>query len=207
MARLILKRHPQSVANIGHRVAGKDDVPLSDYGKKTAQIFADHYAGEFDDFVVYSSTKLRCKDIIQAIDQKNNLMAIILDGRLNERDFGSFQDIGKEKMMEMFHMFMPKHPNPNNFTSWMDTELRDENGELLYEPNLELAKRLIPVIQHWEDQYLQQDISVLVQTHSGVIRQLLSILLDELPQSIDTLLPNNKIPNSSITEFEYDKRT
>lgn len=30
MTRLILKRNPQSLANIGHHIAGKDDVHLSD---------------------------------------------------------------------------------------------------------------------------------------------------------------------------------
>lgn len=134
-------------------------------------------------------------------------MATISDVRLNERDFGSFHNISKEKMMEMFRMFMPEHHDPHNFTAWMDTELSDENGEMLYESNFRLQNRLIPVVRDRETKYLQQGISVFVQTHSGVIRQLLSILLDELPQSVDDLLPNNKIPNSSITEFEYDKKS
>ncbi len=205
--KLIIMRHPQSLANIGHRVAGNDDVLSSDYWKKQALVIADHYAGEFDDFVLYSSTKIRCKDIVEALHKKNNLMATISDVRLNERDFGSFHNISKEKMMEMFRMLMPDHHDPHNFTAWMDIELSDENGEMLYESNFHFQNRLIPLVRDRETKYLQQDIPVFAQTHSGAIRQLLSILLNELPQSVDALLPNNKIPNSSITEFEYDKTT
>jgi broad specificity phosphatase PhoE len=205
MTKITLIRHPESEANAQHLIAWRADVSVSYYGKRTAQIFAQYYKWQFDNHIVATWSKQRYKDLVECLVENNDIPVIIYDQRLNERSFWMFTDTTKTELIKQLQKDHKQHEAIwDNFSLWMDQELYDSQWNLLFEYNELLNQQNNMILWEIHQQYPWENI--LIQTSTGRIRSLLSVILHKTPQEIDIILPNNKVPNLSRTDLFFDEK-
>jgi broad specificity phosphatase PhoE len=89
LTRLILVRHGVSVWNAEGRFQGQSDPPLSDPGRRQAEVLAKELAG-LGIREIYSSDLLRASQTAKALAKSTGLR-VVLDGRLREIHQGLWQ--------------------------------------------------------------------------------------------------------------------
>ena len=164
VTRLILIRHGE-VEERYHRVFGGSqiDMELSERGHRQVQALADYLAPTPPE-IVYSSTMRRVQQTLAPLAKQAGLTPVILPG-LREVDFGTWTGLSWDQVQERF--------NRSPF-DWLD--LLETGGIAEAESTLSFRERVELSLQQ-----ILRDSSgrtVAVVCHGGVIRMLLSILLD-----------------------------
>jgi len=164
VTRLILIRHGE-VEERYHRVFGGSqiDMELSERGHRQVQALADYLAPTPPE-IVYSSPMRRVQQTLAPLAKQAGLTPVILPG-LREVDFGTWTGLSWDQVQERF--------NQSPF-DWLD--LLETGGIAEAESTLSFRERVGLSLQQ-----ILRDSSgrtVAVVCHGGVIRMLLSILLD-----------------------------
>ena len=164
VTRLILIRHGE-VEERYHRVFGGSqiDMELSERGHRQVQALADYLAPTPPE-IVYSSPMRRVQQTLAPLAKQAGLTPVILPG-LREVDFGTWTGLSWDQVQERF--------NRSPF-DWLD--LLETGGIAEAESTLSFRERVELSLQQ-----ILRDSSgrtVAVVCHGGVIRMLLSILLD-----------------------------
>ena len=164
VTRLILIRHGE-VEERYHRVFGGSqiDMELSERGHRQVQALADYLAPTPPE-IVYSSPMRRVQQTLAPLAKQAGFTPVILPG-LSEVDFGTWTGLSWDRVQERF--------NRSPF-DWLD--LLETGGIAEAESTLSFRERVELSLQQ-----ILRDSSgrtVAVVCHGGVIRMLLSILLD-----------------------------
>jgi len=160
MATYYIVRHGQTLANKEGILQGHLDVPLSEHGKKQAELVAKALSTADID-AVYSSDLDRARATAEIIGRYHNLDPI-LDPRLREIHCGSLQGRTMEDSRKLFpEFFMAFREDPIN-------AVRPGGGESF----ADLYHRSVSFFQ--EVLHKHPDSNVVIVTHGGVIRCLLA---------------------------------
>jgi broad specificity phosphatase PhoE len=187
-------RHPESEANGNletHIIAwGGIDVGFSVYGQKSVELFWNFYRSQFKNSIYVSSPMQRCKWL-----WLHNLSAekLLIDTRLQERDFWIHTGQTKRQMLDLFQSDHPQDPAGDNFSEWMDKEW------LWFESNRLLKIRLSNCIQDIQKRYPQKNIVCI--THTGIIRSMISLFTGTPEKDINDVYNFKRIDNLSISQF------
>ena len=197
MKNITIIRHPESEANGNldtHMIAWWGiDVGLSLYGQRSIEKFGDFYKWKFIDHVIVSSPMQRCRDLVSILSMQD-VHASYMDERLQERDFGIHTGKTKKQMLDFFQK---KYPNDNagtNFSEWMNREW------LWFESNRLLKNRVADCLCDVQSTFPDKDIVLI--THTGVIRALISCCTGVDEWDINAHYSLQRIDNLSISQFE-----
>lgn len=139
---LILIRHGESEGNVKGLVYGHTDYPMTEKGMQQVPKIVE-ITKRYNINKVYSSPLVRAKVIAQAISQDQNI-SLTLDDRLKEINFGDYEDMPREKVMEIVgdnyykvvgffdHVDIPGGEHQDDFllrvNSFIDELLAGEDG-------------------------------------------------------------------------------
>ena len=193
MAQVLLLRHGETDWNRIDRIQGWGDISLNAHGREqahaTAQFLADRHA-DLDRLI--SSDLPRAAETAKTVASTDALahLDVEYDRAWRERDFGVYQGQEGDRFFE-------------------------ENPEFAMLDGHDGAKRNVPeegesyvafrerVRSAWEDLRSETDGTVLVVTHSGVIRAVIAAIEDEI---IENVFVEYDVENGSITEIDVDGR-
>ncbi len=161
--RLLLIRHGE-VEERYHRVfGGRIDMNLSPRGHRQASHLAEHLSAEGFD-VAYASPMRRAQQTLMPLSSHSRHPAVTLPD-LREVDFGDWTGLAWDEVHARFQV------------SAFDWLAQIEQGAIRNgECGQSLRTRVEPCLRNMLDQHAGQ--SVAVVCHGGVIRMLLSILID-----------------------------
>lgn len=160
--KLILVRHAEADDHHPKRYLGTTDLPLTEAGKRQAELLADRLASAELDFI-YSSPLARARQTAAAAAARHG-QDLILVPVLREIDFGEFEGL-----------------------TWDEIHLRDPQAERYWtetvtmpafpggESAADVAGRLAPFLATLDT--LPDEATVLVVCHGGSLRILLCLLL------------------------------
>jgi broad specificity phosphatase PhoE len=162
--RLFLIRHGE-VEPRYHRVfgGGQIDMELSPIGHEQAAALA-RYLERFPFDAIYSSPMRRVQQTLSQIVELQNKLAMIMND-LREVDFGAWTGLSWEQVHQQFQI---------SAFQWLD-QLEEgliENAETMSAFQQRVEKGLRTILEDCPEK------TVAVVCHGGVIRMLLSILLD-----------------------------
>ena len=187
--RLYIVRHGETDWNRIHRVQGRTDIPLNDYGRHLARETAEGMKDIRID-LGYTSPLLRAKETAQIILGDRDV-PLYEDSRIEELSFGNYEGMrtggeGKDAQSEAFNRFFT---DTANYIPPQDAEtvpqLYERTGDFL----AEICAR--------ED---LRDKSVLVSTHGAAMTALLNRIRGNL--SVSEFWRDEVPPNCSVTEVE-----
>lgn len=187
--KLYIVRHGETDWNRIHRVQGRTDIPLNDYGRRLARETAEGMKEVRID-LGYTSPLLRAKETAQIILADRGV-PLYEDSRIEELSFGSYEGMrtggeAKEPGSEAFNRFFT---DTANYVPPQDAEsipqLYERTGKFL----AEICER--------ED---LKDRSILVSTHGAAMTALLNRIRGNL--SVSEFWKDEVPPNCSVTEVE-----
>jgi broad specificity phosphatase PhoE len=173
--RLILIRHGE-VEERYHRVfGGRIDMGLSELGCRQAAALAEHFGpGTLD--VIYASPMRRAQQTLEPLI-RHSRSAPITEHDLREVDFGDWTGLKWEEVRERFNV------------SAFDWLAQIERGAIQNaECGARLRSRIEPCLQAILERHVGQTVGIIC--HGGVIRMLLSLLID--------------VPLAKTASFEID---
>ncbi len=173
---LFVVRHGETIRNIVGLVQGDTESMLSEKGKEQARALKEKLRGQTFD-IVLSSPLSRAYQTAEIIIE--NKIPIVIDERLNERDYGDFEGHTREEF---------DYVNYWNF----DYNLKENNGESVQH----LCMRMDDFLKDMKEKY--KDKKVLVVTHSGVARAIY-YCIHGIPDDGDMSIID--IPNCNIMEY------
>jgi probable phosphoglycerate mutase len=162
MARLIMIRHGESVANLERRFTVDSDEPLTPAGLDQARTRGLALRGGYAPTALYSSPFRRALQTAQAIGEALGLVPTVIED-LREQDFGIYRG----------------RPYTDFYGHWMAAggverwELRPEGGEMLRE----VARRAGAALDDIARRHLGAE--VVVVSHGGVMSALRGWVLDD----------------------------
>lgn len=188
--RITLLRHGQTSWNQDGRWQGHAVVPLNENGREQAHIAGRYLASVDTDIdVIYSSDLPRASETAQIVASYLNF-EVNYDRRLREMDAGQWQGLTVDEIKawdpEGFeHMMSDPHHNARpDGESYLDQQARAYDG-----------------VQDLLEKY--PDKHIMIVTHEETIASVLRAAINmEIPLSC--LVPGAYIPNTSMTEIEYD---
>ena len=187
--RLYIVRHGETDWNRIHRVQGRTDIPLNDYGRHLARETAEGMKDIRID-LGYTSPLLRAKETARILLGDRDV-PLYEDSRIEELSFGSYEGMRaaggeKDAQSEAFNRFFT---DTANYIPPRDAEtvpqLYERTGDFL----AEICAR--------ED---LRDKSVLVSTHGAAMTALLNRIRGNL--SVSEFWRDEVPPNCSVTEVE-----
>ncbi len=173
---LAVVRHGETIRNIVGLVQGDTESMLSEKGKEQAMETKKKLENQTFD-MVFSSPLSRAYQTAEIITEGK--LPIIIDERLNERDYGDFEGHTREEFDYVDYW---------NF----DYNLKENHGESVQH----LCMRIDDFLKEIKEKY--QDKKVLVVTHSGVARAIYYVL-NGIPDDGDMSIID--IPNCTIMEY------
>lgn len=167
MTRLLMARHGDTKSNSAERYWGKTDVELNAAGMRQAERLRDRLTAERID-AVYASNLRRASVTAEVIASRHR-MEIIICPELGEVNFGCAEGMTFAEINEYY---------PELARSWIkrDPELRYPKGESLPDFDRRVSKFLSQLKKHSPEETL------LIVSHSGVLRTLICLLLGAEPQ-------------------------
>lgn len=157
---IYLVRHGETIENSRKTYYGSLDCILNENGVNQGLILKEKLSNiKFD--AMYSSEKLRARKTLELIGYNKN---IILDSRLNERDFGCFEGKTFKEINEEFK---------EEYDEWMSNwkGFTPPSGENFYD-------FYVRVKNFMEELKEKQYERVIITTHGGVIRAIYCYILD-----------------------------
>lgn len=173
---LAVVRHGETIRNIVGLVQGDTESMLSEKGKEQAREVKKRLDSQTFD-VIFSSPLSRAYQTAKIITEGN--FPIIIDERLNERDYGDFEGHTREEFDYIDYW---------NF----DYNLKENHGESVQH----LCMRIDDFLKEIKEKY--RDKRVLVVTHSGVARAIYYVI-HGIPDDGD--MSTIDIPNCTIMEY------
>jgi probable phosphoglycerate mutase len=154
MARLILIRHGESIANLERRFTRDADEPLTPEGRAQARARGEAMRARFSPSVLYSSPFRRALETAEEIGRALGLDPRVVED-LREQDFGIFKG-------EPYATFYGRYP-AGGVERW---DLRPDGGEMLRE----VARRAGAALDRIARGHLGGE--VVVVSHGGVMSAL-----------------------------------
>jgi len=169
MIRLILVRHGQTAWNAQARYQGQADVPLDNVGQGQAKALGRRFTDEAID-VVYASDLQRARMTAQSIGASHDL-PVLADPRLREMDFGAWDGLTYEQIQAR---------DAEALAAWQSDPLRisPPGGETLAQVAARAGSVLDDVVR------IHQKQTVLLVSHGGLLRLLLSLAMGLDPQAL-----------------------
>lgn len=188
--RITLLRHGQTPWNQDGRWQGHAVVPLNENGRSQAHIAGQYLANvQFDVDVIYSSDLPRASETAQIIASYLK-HPINYDRRLREMDAGQWQGLTVDQI---------KAWDPEGFEFMMSDPANNQRPD--GESYLDQEIRAFDAVRDLLDKY--PDKHIMIVTHEETIASVLRAAVNmEIPLSC--LVPGSYIPNTSLTEIEYD---
>lgn len=183
--KIVLVRHGETTANVERLFCGHTDVKLTEKGIEQAKKAADKLAP-------YSFTKIISSDLSRAYDtasiiNQHHHLPIEQTKTLREFNFGAWEGYTYDQILAL----KPKSFEDNGIGRWAFTFPEGENLELL-------TNRVMKQIKYIRSEMHKEDI-VLIVTHSGVIR---SVLTMEISNNKEAYWRYD-IDNCGIVELNY----
>lgn len=180
---IYLIRHGQSLNNMGHVIAGRRDVPLSDFGKQQCENLK-KLLDKVDFDQVYCSSLTRAKESAEIIFSGREIVPKICENVM-EIDFGDWQGLTFAQVEEQF---------PDEFAIWSKdwTKFSVPNGEK-FEDAKKRCQDFFDMLKakHAED-------NVAVVAHQGILRLLLSLIMDIFDIEI-------RIRNAGVVVINFER--
>jgi broad specificity phosphatase PhoE len=162
VTRLLLVRHGATDASAEDRFSGEIDAPLSDAGRRQAELLGRRLAGEAID-AVYASPKIRALDTARLAVAGRGLEPVIHDG-LREIAHGHWEGLTRADAQERF---------PREYAAWEEDPFTfaPEGGE----SGVAVLARSLPMIRGIVDKHAGGH--VLIVSHKATLRLLLCSFL------------------------------
>lgn len=178
-------RHGETMWNRQGKYQGQSDVPLTDEGREQARILSERLKDEKID-VIYASDLDRAIETA-AIIAKYHDLNVLPAPLMRELNFGIWEGMTYDEIIQKW---------PQEYNEWQRDphNKKPPEGETL----AELCKRVSKFLKETAREH--PDSRILVVSHAGPIRAILSVLLN-LRQDFFWKF---KISNTSITIIEYD---
>jgi len=180
--RLLLIRHGESVANAEGRLQGHLDIPLSDRGRRQAELLADRLA-PLGVQALYTSPLLRAKGTAEIVA---GCLGLPVEERpaLMERNVGELAGLTRDEIITRFPRYMPAR-----------AELRPIEIEG-FEQDAEFAQRVKDALAAIIGAHAQGTVAVV--THGGIIFSFCRQTL-----RMPTVRPGPfAVENASVTTFD-----
>ena len=189
LIRLLIVRHGQTEWNVQGRNQGHTDIGLDQIGILQSEQVAEHLSQEKLSGI-YSSSLIRASYTANIIAKRIGIN-VTIDDRLRERDYGKWEGLSREEVMEKFPQSWKAYSqDPSLFGA--------DCGESGLEVYSRCASFLSESLMSWSDNH-----DILIVSHVGTIANLISVLLDANPSTASTL----RIRNCSITEIIIESKT
>lgn len=187
MIKFLIVRHGHSIANEKSTFAGITDIPLSETGKKQAKAVSEYILQNYKIDAIYSSELTRAKDTVKLVSETLNI-PIITNSSFNEIYGGKWEGLTFERIYQLY---------PNDLTCWLTDILnsRCTEGESFSELSARTVKGLKNLTVDNEGK------TVLIATHAGALRSLLSGILNLSASECANL---GWVSNASLTTIIYD---
>ncbi len=200
MIEFLIVRHGHSVANEKGIFAGATDVPLSETGKKQAELLSNFILENYTVNAIYSSELTRAKDTVKKVSEKLNL-SIITNPSFNEIYGGKWENVTFEEIYKLY---------PNDLLRWRNDIANSKCTE--GESFSDLRKRTINGLNLLAEKHEGE--RIIIATHAGATKAMLCSILNLTNEecakfdwvsnaSITTVIYNNKI--FSVKQFSYDE--
>lgn len=185
MSRFYLVRHGETVWNKQSRYQGQSNVPLSDTGRMQAKILSRRLENEAID-LIYASDLDRAIETANIIAEPHDL-EVVCSKSMRELGFGIWEGLTYDEIINKW---------PESMKKWQNDPLnvKPPNGETLAELMERTSDFLMAVAKNHPDK------TILIATHAGPIRAILSVLLDLKWEFFWKF----KISNTSLTIIDYD---
>jgi alpha-ribazole phosphatase len=185
LARFFLVRHGETIWNRQRKYQGQSDIPLTDEGRIQARTLSERLKDEKID-VIYASNLDRTIETAEII-AKNHGRKVLTAPLMRELSFGIWEGMTYDEIIQKW---------PQEFEKWQDDPYNEKppEGETL----TELCERVSKFLMEAANKH--PDSRILVVSHAGPIRAVLSVLLN-LKQDFFWKF---KISNTSLTIIEYD---
>ena len=186
---LYIVRHGETDWNKRHKVQGRTDIPLNDYGRRLAEETAEGMHDIPLD-LAYSSPLLRAKETAQIILRDRNI-PLCEDERLQEISFGSYEGLfcGGEQADEKSEEF-------NRFFNDTANYIPPADGETISQ----LYERTGDFLREMEGRKDLAEKNILVSTHGAAMTSLLNRIRGNL--STEHFWKDEVPPNCSVTLVE-----
>lgn len=186
MKKLILVRHVITNDNEHAKLSGHIDSKVSEQGKIQIEKLTDYLKNEKID-KIYTTTSSRTKETVKNLAEINNI-EIQESEALKEINFGDFE--GKD-----FKEIQKNYPDEFNKMVSQGYEYKYPNGESLIECYERVSKEIKLILECNE-----KDSTILVCSHAGTIRNILTCLISDTFE----YHWNFKINNASVSIVEVD---
>ena len=185
MTKLILVRHGTTLCNEGGVLSGLTDSKLSEKGKLQGKKLADYLKDENID-EIYTTSFSRTKDTVKKLAEIKNIQ-IKESNQLSEINFGDFEGLS-------FKMIEKEYEEEFQKMIKEGFEYKYPNGESLIDTFNRVGNEIEKIIKDNKDK------TVLICTHGGTIRNIISYLLCR-----DYKYHwNFRVDNASITEIDVN---
>ena len=183
MAKLLLLRHGQILANREGRWHGSTDSPLTLKGRRQAKRTARYIAGAAPTLdAIYTSPLQRCRDTAQVIARRLK-MECIVDEELREYAIGDWEDMPFKQLADEHHFFETTRENH---------DFAPPGGESLQG----VAARIVCAMRKIHERHASAA-QILLVGHGAAMAVALGALLDENPGE----WTNYPLANCSLTEL------
>lgn len=161
---IYLLRHGETEENKNKFYYGKLNVSLNEKGRLQSQGAGVLLKGiNFDK--IYISERKRTKETVEIALNNNSPLAAVVDGRINELDFGKFEGKSYKDIQKEF---------PKEYEQW------NKEWKSFTPPGGESYEQFYARIKSFmEELLLEKHENVLVVTHGGVVRSILCFVLGE----------------------------
>jgi broad specificity phosphatase PhoE len=184
MIKLFVIRHAQTAANDQHVTLGKLDWSLNPFGIQQAQNLANKISNQKFDLIITSPLK-RAQQTAELINQGIKL-TLLEDPLLEERDFGEMSGLTWEEFCEQY----PELAKSNT----RDFQANLPRGETIAQVENRVREFITKLKQSYPDK------TILIVTHTGIIRILKRLLLSHS----ETESRKNDPDNLEIFEFQIN---
>lgn len=164
MARLILIRHAECIANRDRLALGRADSPLTERGRRQAQALGEALAADRIDRILSSPLRRAC-DTAAPLAQRRALPVDAVDA-LTEMDIGELEGLTWPQARERFAAFLDEWRGPQAAL------VRMPGGESLGEVQARAWEVIAPLLTADDDR------TAVVVSHNFVLRALICRALD-----------------------------
>ena len=158
----VVVRHGETTWGADARFAGREDVPLTDRGRRQARAVADRIR-RLAPSIVLTSPLLRCRDTADAIAGPEQV-PVVIDDRLQDGLLGEWTGYRAAEIQQRW---------PEQFTAWRsDPDARPPGGESF----TEIRDRVRPLLRDTLAAYRGH--AVVLVTHAATAKMIMTIALN-----------------------------
>ncbi|WP_130805340.1 histidine phosphatase family protein [Senegalia massiliensis] len=179
--KLILLRHPETIANSKKVYIGQTESKYTDRGRDQFDKIVNNF--DYDVDYIYTSPMTRCKILAKGISEKIDTKLEIIEN-INELNFGIFENKNYKQVEKLY---------PNEWRNWIVDYI---NYAI---PEGESLRELYTRVEEFLNILKKKDGKYLLVTHGGVIQTIIALLLD---LDIDDRW-HFKVSEGSLVEIDY----